>query len=166
MGVFSKHGYVKLEIPAWFDLRVAGPRPSPEEMQLAFGWLGRATEGGIDSVRTLLGRPDLDRYLRPLMTVVTVLDSQANDQILALGFAQGWTVADLERTAGLARSGRASVAALTAISLLRGTFGGENSLTLTNMLDAGYFANRTDLDPLAFMLRVVEGSGVKVAGDE
>lgn len=162
MGMFNRHSYVKLAIPKWFELRMFDPSATKDDMQLASGWVGRVSEHNLEAVKALLDSPETDRYLRPLMNLVTGLDREANEQLLALAFADGWRVADLEAESRLAKPRRASGAALLAISMLRRTFGEHDSLTMANMLDAGYFANRTDLDPLAFALKVIEGSDATV----
>lgn len=164
MGLFRMRSYFTLELPPWFELRMFDPRSNRTDLRAALQW--------IDLVQVIgrarlfrSGSADVERYLRPLLNVVLRIDPGSNRELLASAFAEGWTIADLERADGIEKAGRASGAAYAALALLRSSFGEDGSLPIANMLDAGYFANRTRMDPMKLVQHVVDGSGMPVNDD-
>lgn len=145
-----------LTVRSWHELRLLNPNTSQEDYRLGLAWFQEVSETDAATIDQVLDDPVVDGILQVLVpTARQKVEVPENLMSLALDFAQGWLVAELESRDGRAEPGTIGDSALLALSLLRHGLGRDATFANSKFVESGYLAQRLRPDPRPFTSAVL-----------
>ena len=157
MGLFKKHGYKPLVLPAWNEMRLFDTGMQREDFVLGLRLAEQVSNTGETDVNRVLD--ECDEQVRTVIPVLVNAPEAAahSPEEVAYGFATGWLVAEFEQSEGIARGGQASDAAIWALSLLCQALPEGKSYVGRKAMDGGYYCGRTHVDGASLVALLTAG---------